>query len=156
MQVTMQSMAALTRDKFTAACTSHHSLYMHRKHKLHPCKVKSGTQTKIWSGNEAMHLGAGAHIAAGSLFAEWTWYDEKTGMNGLDELFEQILHSERNFKARINKLRECKPSFFCQNSKPTNSFYVMHNLQWAPGFNNARWNYSRWERGLMPFKGSWS
>ena len=29
-------------------------------------------------------------------------------MSELNALFEQILHSERDFKARIDKLRECK------------------------------------------------
>ena len=32
-------------------------------------------------------------------------------MDGLNELFEQIFHSERNFKARITKIRECKPMY---------------------------------------------
>ena len=29
-------------------------------------------------------------------------------MAELNELFEQILHSERNFKERTSRLRECK------------------------------------------------
>lgn len=32
-------------------------------------------------------------------------------MDGLNELFEQILHSEQNFKAGITKIRECKPMY---------------------------------------------
>ena len=67
----------------------------------------------VWSGNEAVYLKgpARAYPSCGLfIFAAELW--EKISMNGLDELFEQILHSERNFKARINKLRECKPSFY--------------------------------------------
>ena len=87
-----------------------------------PCKVKSGPQTKIFGSNTRNNLvwergcvpeGAGARISQlWSAFIKAAELWEKMSMNGLDELFEQILHSERNFKARVNKLRECKPSFY--------------------------------------------
>ena len=87
-----------------------------------PCKVKSGPQTKIFGSNTRNSLvwergcvpdgGRRAHIPAVVCIHKAAELWEKMSMNGLDELFEQILHSERNFKARVNKLRECKPSFY--------------------------------------------